>query len=104
MSGVVIEEFRPIIRNTLRGFARVRMPSGVIFHDVSVHQKGEILWASPPSKPAMGRDGSQIKRDGKLTWAPIITFATKEVRDSFSSAVVNALRAARPEVFDAPGK
>jgi hypothetical protein len=104
MSGVVIEEFKAVTRNTLCGFARVRMPSGVIFHDVSVHQKDGAVWASPPSKPAIGRDGAMLRRDGKAVWQPIVSFASKEVRDRFSVAVIEALRLARPEVFDAAGR
>jgi hypothetical protein len=34
---IVIEDFKAVRRNSLLGFARVRMPSGTIFHDVTVH-------------------------------------------------------------------
>jgi hypothetical protein len=40
----VIEKFAPVIRNTLRGFA-VRMPSGMVLHDVAIHQ-GNLFSAS----------------------------------------------------------
>jgi hypothetical protein len=42
MSGtaVVIEEFASVAKNTLVGFARVRLPSGMILHDVSVSPEG----------------------------------------------------------------
>lgn len=96
MTGVIIEEFRPMTRNSLRGFARVRMPSGVVFHDVAIYAKGDEAWASPPSKPAIGRDATQIKRGGKPVWQPVVSFASKEVRDRFSEAVIGALRVAHP--------
>ena len=32
----VMEDFSPVIRNTLVGFARVRMPSAMILHDVAI--------------------------------------------------------------------
>ena len=32
----VIEEWTAVERNTLRGFCRVRLPSGLVFHDVGV--------------------------------------------------------------------
>ena len=38
MSGMVtIEEFRPVLKNTLRGFASVAFPSGMIVEEVSLH-------------------------------------------------------------------
>jgi hypothetical protein len=99
VSGIVIEELTPVIRNSLRGFARVRMPSGVIFRDVRIYEKDGTRWASPPSKPMLGRDGTQIKRSDKPMWAPVVSFATKEVRDKFSSAIIAAIEAAHPEAF-----
>ncbi len=96
---VVVEEFKPMMRNSLRGFARVRMPSGMIFHDVTIHAKDGARWASPASKPLIGRDGSPIMRDGKASYMPIISFATKQARDKFSAAVIGAIEAAHPEAF-----
>ncbi len=99
MTGIVIEEFRAVARNSLRGFARVRMPSGVIFHDVAIHEKNGSRWAAPPSKPMLGRDGKQIERDGKPAWQPVVSFASKDVRDKFSAVIVAAIEAAHPEAF-----
>jgi hypothetical protein len=97
----IIEEFKPIRRNSLLGFCRIRMPSGVIFHDVGVHFSHGSFWAIPASKPQMGRDGTQLRaKDGKPLWVPIVTFATKELRDRFSVVVVGALRASHPEAFE----
>jgi hypothetical protein len=97
---VVIEEFKPVPRNSLLGFARVRMPSGVVFHDVSIHNSNGTYWASPSAKPQIGRDGTQLKgTNGKPLYVPVVSFATKELRDKFSVSVVDALRVAHPEVF-----
>lgn len=100
MSAVVVEAFQPRVSNTLRGFARVRMPSGLVFHDVSIHSKDGKHWASPASKPQVGRDGRQLERDGKLAFSPVVSFSTKELRDQFSGAVIRAVWAAFPEVFE----
>jgi hypothetical protein len=100
-AAVVIEDWVAVERNTLRGFCRVRMPSGTIFHDVSVHRSGEKAWASPASKPMIGRDGTQMKDPaGKGLWTSIVSFASKELRDRFSSAVRDALRLSHPEIFN----
>jgi hypothetical protein len=96
----VIEEFVAVARNTLRGFARVRLPSGMVLHDVAVHQKGARAWASPAAKPMIGRDGAVMRdADGKVQYAPVVSFASRERRDRFSSQVVEALHASPPEAL-----
>jgi hypothetical protein len=96
----VVEEFVPVIRNTLRGFARVRMPSGMVLHDVAVHQQNGTAWASPASKPMIGRDGT-VMRDttGKIQYTPVVAFTSRELRDRFSASVVAALRDRFPEAL-----
>jgi hypothetical protein len=98
--GFVIEEFSPVTRNTLRGLARVRTPSGMVLHDVAIHQKNGEAWASPASKPMIGRDGT-IVRDtaGKVQYAPVVTFTSKELRDRWLAAVIDALLARYPEAL-----
>jgi hypothetical protein len=99
-SGFVVEEFAPVTRNTLRGFARIRMPSGMIVADVAIHQRDGRAWASPPAKPMLGRDGSQMKgADGKALWTPIIAFVSRKVRDRWSDAVLAGLRACHSDAL-----
>jgi hypothetical protein len=97
----IIEEFVAVARNTLVGFARVRTPSGLVFHEVAVHKRDSACWASPASKPQLNRDGVQLKGpDGKGLWVPIVSFATRELRDRFSHLVINALRASHPDALN----
>lgn len=96
---VVIEEFKPMQRNSLLGFARVRMPSGMIFHDTTINLTAGRYWASPASKPAITREGTHLKKDGKAVYTPIVSFSSKELRDKFSDAVIEAMQRAHPEVF-----
>jgi hypothetical protein len=45
--------------------------------------------------------GIAMKDDaGKIRYAPFIEFRSKEIRDRWSSAVIDALRAAHPEAFE----
>jgi hypothetical protein len=99
-SAFVVEDWTPVQRNTLRGFARVRTPSGTVFHDVAVHQKNGSTWASPASKPMISRDGT-VMRDaaGKVQYSPVVGFASRETRDRWSAAVVNALLARCPDAL-----
>lgn len=100
MAGMVIEAFEPLRKGTsLRGFARVRTPGGLIFHDVAIHKARENghAWAAPASKPRLTRDGTQQRdANGKALFSPVVTFASRELRDRFSDAVVAAVEAAHP--------
>ena len=96
----VIEDFVKVERNTLRGFAKVRTPSGIIFHDVAIHRQADAAWASPASKPLLDRTGQHMRdAAGKSQWVPIVSFTSKELRDKFSAAVIDALRTSHPDVL-----
>ena len=64
-----IEDFKPLIRNSLRGFARVRLPSGMIVDEVSIHVSNGKAWASPPSKPQVGKDGAATTIVSDESWS-----------------------------------
>ena len=100
MNTVQIRDWRPMRKGSLLGFAKVELPSGMILNDVTVLYGDRGAWASPPSKPMIDRDGIAMKdANGKLKYTPIIEFASKEIRERFSNAVVEALRAAHPEAL-----
>jgi hypothetical protein len=101
MSGFVVREWREFKKNALLGFARIEMPSGMIVSDVTVLNGQTGPWPSPPSKPMVGRDGAVMKDDnGKVRYVPIIDFKSKEMRNRWSAAVIEAMRAAHPEAFE----
>jgi hypothetical protein len=96
-----IDEFTPVIEKTQVGLARVRLPSGLILHDVAIHKRNGTAWAIPPSKPVLDRNGVQVKDvTGKPLCVPVVTFASPEKCDRFSAAVIDAVRAAHPRVLD----
>ena len=101
---MIVEDWKPVGRNTLLGFCRVRLPSGMILHDVAVHTKNGKFWASPSSKPRLGRDGLQMTdpTTGKLLWTPVVAFETKQIGDRFSAQVIEALRRAFPSALPEP--
>ena len=99
MSGIRIIDWRQVPRNSLIGFCKVALPSGMTIADIAIHRSEQGLWASPPSKPMVGRDGVAMKDDnGKVKYSPLIEFTDKQTRDRFSTAVVAALIAEYPEV------
>jgi hypothetical protein len=82
-SAVRILDWRELRRNSLVGFAKVELPSGMVI----TGERGP--WASPPSKPMITRDGTVMKdAAGEIKYAPTIEFTSKEVRDRWSAAVI----------------
>ncbi len=97
---VILGDWRPLAKNTLRGFARVRLPEGMVLHDCAVHVRDGRAWASPPGRPMIGRDGAQMRdAAGKPTFSPTLTFVSRADADAFSAAIIDAVRANHPEVL-----
>lgn len=98
---IFVSDWRPLRRDALRGFCTATLPSGMVLHEISVLVSNGKSWASPPSKPMVDRDGRAMLDDnGKRRYQQLIEFATEEIRDRFSSAVVAALLAAHPGALD----
>jgi hypothetical protein len=87
---------------TLRGFAEIELPSGMILSDVAVHVASNgRAWASPPSRPQIDRDGQHmVGKEGKKLYQPIITFRDRDIGDRFSRAVLDAVAAAHPHELE----
>jgi hypothetical protein len=100
MNAMKILDWRPMRWNSLPGFVKIEMPSGLVIADVTVLGGERGAWASPPSKPMLGRDGIALKdQNGKIKYCPIIEFTSKEVRDRFSTGVIQALRREHPDAL-----
>jgi DNA-binding cell septation regulator SpoVG len=54
-SAVRILDWRELRKNSLLGFAKVELPSGMVISDVTILSGERGPWASPPSKPMIGR-------------------------------------------------
>jgi hypothetical protein len=93
-------EWRPLRKNTLRGFAKVQFLSGVIIAEIGIHVAGSRAWASPPSRPWVQDNAVVLGEAGKPRWQPLIEFATDGVRSSWSRQVLAAVREGHPEVFE----
>jgi hypothetical protein len=95
-----ITDFRSIRAGALIGFADVTLPSGMILHRCSIFAKDDKVWAAPPSKQAIGRDGTvQRSADGKTRYEPTVSFKDRWTQERWSNAVIEVLRAEHPEVF-----
>jgi hypothetical protein len=77
-------------------FFTLELASGLIFRDVTRHQRPDgSYWIALPAKPAIGRDGQQLTapKTGKPSWVNIIDFRSRTVRDRFQEQVLAALDA-----------
>jgi hypothetical protein len=88
-----VREWRPMQKGSLLGFATVEMPSGMIVHDITVHESNGRRWANPPGKPQLDRDKHPIFKDGKLQYAKVIGFESDDRRHKWSDAIIAELSA-----------
>jgi hypothetical protein len=96
---VFLEPFRPVVKGTLRGFARLRSQSGLIIDEISMYLRsdGGSAWASPwvDATGATMRD----PKTGKVKYAASISFSTANVRKRWSDWIAAVVREAQAEVF-----
>jgi hypothetical protein len=77
------------VRNTLRGF-------------LAIHRGGldGRVWVSPPARPMLDANGVAVRDErGKVKYFGITAFATAEVRERWSRAVVNAVVTKHPDAL-----
>ena len=81
---IVITDWKPFERNTLRGFFSVTLPSGLVIHDCSLHEKGSSRWINFPSQIYTGKDGS-------TNYKPFLEFRDRKTSVNFRDQVLRAL-------------
>jgi hypothetical protein len=96
--------WRPLHKNTLRGFAAVRFPSAIEVFKIGIHRAGERTRASPPGEPWLDASGAAIRDDrGKIKYTALIAFVSHGVRSRWGRAVIDALLEVYPHALDAEG-
>jgi hypothetical protein len=93
MTGRVrVQEFRSLRRNSLRCFATVQFPSGLLVAEPAIHRPGP-----PPGRP--WSKGIELVLDASCNpkWKRLIKYAAHSIRSSPSRQVVAAVRDAYPE-------
>ena len=89
--------WKPMARNSLRGFAKIRLGKSLIINDVAVHCSHGKRWAALPSKPLVTQDGA-VKKDqnGKMTYVPLMEWTDRDASDRFSEGVIAAVERENP--------
>ena len=80
---IIIADWKPHSKNTLRGFLSVKLPSGITIHNITVHEKGEARWIGLPAR-------SYQTDSGETAWSPIIEIADRSTANRFRDEVLDA--------------
>ena len=93
---ISLTDWREMRRNSLRGFACIRY-ADLVIRDIAVHNSHGKRWASLPSKPIINSEGVARRQDnGKIQYANILEWSSRDLQDKFSQAVVEALEREHP--------
>jgi hypothetical protein len=95
--------WKPLVKNSLRGFAAIELPIGLKIVDCPVLVSNGKAWASLPTKPVLDRDGKHVKPDGKPQYSAILEWKSRDLADRFSETVVELILAEYPAALDGSG-
>lgn len=81
---IIIAGWKPLSKNTLRGFFSATLPSGLVLHSLMLHEKGESRWIGFPAREWTDNQG--VKQFAKL-----IEFADRPTAERFRDNLLEAL-------------
>jgi len=104
MPSLTVANFKPVLSGAMIGFYDVTLPSGMVLYRCSAFAKGGRVWAAPPSKQVIARDGSVLRGpDGKAKYEQVVDFVDRRTRERWSEHVVAALRETFPNALPQSG-
>jgi hypothetical protein len=84
--------FKPLARGSMLGFADLEMSSGLILRGCTYHESYGKHWCSPPGRPQLDADRKlMVDEGGKIVYAAVVDFASKDVRTRWSTEAVAAI-------------
>ena len=81
---LLVTNWKPCEKNTLRGFLSLTLPSGLVLKDCTLHQKDGARWIGLPSK-------KYSKPDGSIGYSPLVEFNDGNTRRRFKAAALAAV-------------
>jgi hypothetical protein len=89
----VASDWRPHEKATLRGFFTLRLPSGMIVRELTLHEKGDKRWVGLPARPRLDEGGRhrQDPTTSRGQWDPVIEIPDRDRRDKFTEEALVAL-------------
>jgi hypothetical protein len=100
---VTVTAFKSYRRGTLVGFASAFIPQmHLAIHGIAVHRHvSGAHWVQLPAKPVLDADGNPKRTpEGRVTYATVLNFDSREVGTAFSEAVIRALLKFDPNAFE----
>jgi DNA-binding cell septation regulator SpoVG len=81
---ITIAGWKPLTKNTLRGFLSVNLPSGMVIHNVTVHEKDKARWVGLPAR-------EWTNDQGEKQYTRLVEFRDRATANRFRDAVLDAL-------------
>jgi hypothetical protein len=81
---IKIRNWIPRTKNTLRGFCTLELPSGMVIHDVMLHEKGDSRWIQFPAR-------EYTDSEGEKQFARFIEFTNRAIANRFRDLVIASL-------------
>ncbi len=81
---IQICDWKPHQKHTLQRFFTATLPSGMVIHNLTLHEKGEARWIGLPS-----REWSNDA--GEKQYAKLIEFTDRHIANRFRDQVLDAL-------------
>ena len=104
--GVTCTAWRPCERNTLRGFADLRLDNvSLNIGGCALHERNGKRWVQLPARPQLDEARNLIRNDaGKIQYAKVLDFDSREVADRFNAAALTAIEDFTFKADSAPGE
>lgn len=98
--GLKLVAWRPMVKNTLRGFASIEFPFGLRIQDITVHVKNGKAWIGMPGKAQLDQDGT-VRRDdsGKVKYVQVLEWSNRERADQFRDKVLALVTELYPDAL-----
>lgn len=92
--GITCTAWRPMERNTLRGFATLRIEAiKLTIAECPAHESHGRQWVSLPARPMIDAEGKALRDErGKIKYASILNWESREAQDRFSAAALRAIQ------------
>ena len=93
MSSITCTNWTAFERNTLKGFADIFVAAVHLnIRGCAVHEKNGKRWVQLPARPQLDKNRDLIRDDsGKIQYAKVLDFDSREVSDRFSDAALKAI-------------
>jgi hypothetical protein len=94
LSEIVVIDWHPCLKNTLQGFAKIKVPAwGLTIDGVGIHKKDDRAWVQLPARPQIDKEGNVLREDdGKIRYAKVLEIDDKRAAWDFGDRVVEAVR------------